>query len=358
MANAKVELNTASVADIARLPGLNDRLAQRIVRFRERNGPFQEISELQRVAGLSDAPQDQLAAVASVNPAAGGPVLSFDQPSGGGDPVHVFTGTPHFLQGEIALANSGPETVQSGLIGVENTTLRDANGHPLTGISVDTNLEPGRQARSSVSIALDPRTAPGVYPAELVLQDQRRKVVFNVAEKIRTVVNPASLVLLDAPGAKVEKTVFVTNDGNVPLSGGDVGAIIIEPDNFECRIARNAVKGLKNPTWDQFVGAVSDELKSSFDEIEPLRIRAKSKPDQILPGETAAFVLEFQIPRSVKPRFSYHGSFRIFDAPVGIALVPGGPATPDVVETPPTAGAAPAAPTRTQSAATQKGTPT
>src|SRR5713226_7556671 len=199
MATAKVELNTASVADIARLPGMNDRLAQRIVRYRERNGPFKAFSELQRVAGLSLAPQDQLAEVASVDPAAvRSHVLSFDGQPGGSDPIHVFTGAPHFLQGEIALVNSGTESIQSGVIGVENTTLRDANGHPLTQISVHAGLEPGQQSRSSVSIVLDPRTPPGVYQADLVLQDQRRKIVFNVTEKTRTIVNPASLVFLDA----------------------------------------------------------------------------------------------------------------------------------------------------------------
>lgn len=50
-----VNLNTASVAELERLPGIGPALAGRIVADRERNGPFQRIEDLARVPGIGPA---------------------------------------------------------------------------------------------------------------------------------------------------------------------------------------------------------------------------------------------------------------------------------------------------------------
>lgn len=47
-----LDLNTASEADLERLPGIGPRLARRIVEERERAGPFRAPRELLRVRGL------------------------------------------------------------------------------------------------------------------------------------------------------------------------------------------------------------------------------------------------------------------------------------------------------------------
>jgi hypothetical protein len=63
-------------------------------------------------------------------------------------------------------------------------------------------------------------------------------------------------------------------------------------------------------------------VKSAFGEIDPLRIRALERPDQISPGQTAKYVLECVLPGSLRPRSSYHGLFRLFDAAVAIVVNP------------------------------------
>jgi competence ComEA-like helix-hairpin-helix protein len=48
----KVNINTATVAELAALPGIGGALAERTVAYREANGPFQRIEHIQRVSGI------------------------------------------------------------------------------------------------------------------------------------------------------------------------------------------------------------------------------------------------------------------------------------------------------------------
>lgn len=49
----KINLNTAPVKDLARLPGVGERIAEEIVTLREALGGFRSIRELNRVPGIS-----------------------------------------------------------------------------------------------------------------------------------------------------------------------------------------------------------------------------------------------------------------------------------------------------------------
>lgn len=69
----RININTAGVAELSLLPGLGDRLAQRIVDDREANGPFATLADLDRVSGIGEATIQRLepfATTESVNPAA------------------------------------------------------------------------------------------------------------------------------------------------------------------------------------------------------------------------------------------------------------------------------------------------
>ena len=51
-ASAPVNLNQAGVADLQVLPGVGPALAERIVAYREAEGPFQDIDQLANVKGV------------------------------------------------------------------------------------------------------------------------------------------------------------------------------------------------------------------------------------------------------------------------------------------------------------------
>lgn len=50
----KVNINTALKEELATLPGIGETLAERIIAYREENGPFQKTEELVNVGGIGE----------------------------------------------------------------------------------------------------------------------------------------------------------------------------------------------------------------------------------------------------------------------------------------------------------------
>jgi len=53
--NGKVNINTATQSELENLPGIGASIANRIIEYREQNGKFQKIEDLQNVKGIGDA---------------------------------------------------------------------------------------------------------------------------------------------------------------------------------------------------------------------------------------------------------------------------------------------------------------
>lgn len=59
-AAVQVDVNSASKAELAQLPGVGERRAEQILRMRERNGPFRCVEELQALPRLTDKQFERL----------------------------------------------------------------------------------------------------------------------------------------------------------------------------------------------------------------------------------------------------------------------------------------------------------
>jgi competence protein ComEA len=53
-ATTPLNLNTATAAQLETLPGIGAATAQRIVEYREKNGPFKKVEELMNVRGVGE----------------------------------------------------------------------------------------------------------------------------------------------------------------------------------------------------------------------------------------------------------------------------------------------------------------
>ena len=56
----KVNINKATVAQLCSLPGIGESTAQKIVDYREKNGPFESIYDITNINGIKDAKYEQI----------------------------------------------------------------------------------------------------------------------------------------------------------------------------------------------------------------------------------------------------------------------------------------------------------
>jgi competence protein ComEA len=49
-----ININTASITDLQKLPGIGAKTAGRVIEYRQKNGPFKKVEELMNVRGVGE----------------------------------------------------------------------------------------------------------------------------------------------------------------------------------------------------------------------------------------------------------------------------------------------------------------
>jgi competence protein ComEA len=67
-ATDKININTASAEELDKLPGIGPSLANAIIDYRTKNGPFQQIEDINDVKGIGDALFEKIKEQITVGP--------------------------------------------------------------------------------------------------------------------------------------------------------------------------------------------------------------------------------------------------------------------------------------------------
>ena len=251
--------------------------------------------------------------------AGGGITLADDQPV-------VVNGDPRRLSGILRLRNDGEEAAR-----VEQVVVRDPAGNlGLTESAYRVSrraLDPAGEVAVKLRLRLDERTPPGEYHAEVDVGGTTRQLVVQVNQRVSVDLEPRRILVANQPGGTTAASVVVTNQGNVPVTVGEIGAVPLDDEQRDCRILRRTVDALtadeREVSVERLLTEVTMASKQVLDETGVLRIRNLSGPAEVPPGAVVRFDLSIEVPKTLDPHARYTGFAPIATSTLSFVVVPG-----------------------------------
>lgn len=239
----------------------------------------------------------------------------------------VLTGSPRALTARIPVRNTGDRRAV-----VRRATLRDPQGR--LGERQFSARIPARVVRPDeakalpVRVSIDPTTPPGEYELELEVAGSVRPALIRVAESVGVRLRPSTLVVENLPGTTHEKSVFLTNQGNVPVTVGEPGAIVLDDERLWCRVLRTwgsaiDARGAEALTLGEVAGEFLRSGDAVLDAIPPLRVRSISGPTTVNPGVTETIAFGIEVPPGLDQHTRYVGVYPIYTSDLTLMVVPG-----------------------------------
>jgi hypothetical protein len=240
----------------------------------------------------------------------------------------VLTGTPDAVRGVLSLRNRGDRRAV-----VRELALDDPGGK--LGVAVRgtqrlrTTVVRPRQARAvPIALALDPTTPAGEYRLSLRVGGQEREAIVHVVEFVAVEVSPNPLVIENRADETIRKRVLVRNRGNVRVTIGEIGAVVLDDELLACRSLRATAEALGDTADDEGVTVARmltqlvRDFKTTLEQASRLRVRNASGTVEIQPGEMAPLDLEIEVPDSLEPRTRFFGRIAIYDVDLQLVVVP------------------------------------
>ena len=242
------------------------------------------------------------------------PELKYDIISAPEDEPLVLSGPPQKLNGRIELHNLGDANIV-----IRDASLNDPSGElisrPLRRALRTLVLHPNQKHILPLRLALDKKTPPGMYHANLALAGRSRSAVINVTEVFDLTVQPKSIVVMNIANQLQHKQVVVTNEGNVTFTIGDFGEVDLKDDMVWDRSVRLAVEQLSDRVnieradidIEELVVAVLRVAREDAYRRGILLVRNASGKVELQPGETATIDLEITLREELPYNSRYRG---------------------------------------------------
>jgi hypothetical protein len=244
------------------------------------------------------------------------------------DETIVVRGSPAALQGVLPLRNRGGSRAVLRELAIIDRG--GALGGPLeaTHRVATTVLRPEQARALPMALRLPRTTPPGDYELLLRVGDEERRLVAHVVESTSVAVEPNPLIVENRPGVAIRKTIVVTNTGNVPVSVGEIGAVVLDDELLACRSLRavadvlGSSEGDEDVTPARFLTQLTREFRTTLEQAGKLRVRNASGAVDIEPGTFAKLELEIEVPETLEPRTRFFGQVAIYTTDLQLVVVP------------------------------------
>lgn len=299
----KININEVSKDAIVKELGLSSAQAQKIIDYRLSKGPFKSYSDLNKIPGLSKSSSQKLASNLSFN--ADNQKFNF---------TNLSQHSASRLKFNLKLPDKISEDVK---ISFGNTSLLDKNQKPLSALNLNYPVFENQLPDLRVKIPLSRYNPPGTHTLEMTVNGVKQKVNIDIDERISVQITPNQFYIENAAGSNIEKEIFITNMGNLPLQLKDPGAVMLESEFLECRMVRDAVHQIRSKKFniDELLNAFADKLGNLYEEAGAMKIKF-DKQSLLAPGERIKVKLKIQLPKGLKPTQKYYGTYRLYDATI------------------------------------------
>lgn len=251
----------------------------------------------------------------------------------------VLIGPPRAVRGEFRLHNASAQKLAvrdatfRGIAAPAVTTRAKrgaaaAPAAPVASVLPEAGLVMRRivvrkgQARNvPVSIELPLNTAAGTYYAELMVNDQLRKVVMHVTEEFSLDISPNPIVLKNRPGETQERTVVFTNNGNVDVNIRSLGTVVLDEELAHCRALRGALVDVGDTmkTLDDFAAALGKRYKKLY---ETQVLKVQNDAVTVGGGQTVAVTFKCTVADKTDPRLRFEGYAALSTSSLLFTIVP------------------------------------
>jgi hypothetical protein len=242
----------------------------------------------------------------------------------------ILTGPPGAVSGEFHLRNDGAAKMRiaGARLRPSASAGKAAMRSRLASLVQEEGVElrrivvrPGQSRPVPVALALDPRTPPGTYHLDLLVDDQVRAVLMHVTENVSLRISPDTLVLPNIAGGKVTKHVVFTNDGNVPVEVRTIGTVVLDDELASCRALRGALSDVGDTmtTLDEFAAALGKRFKALYDTMV---LKVQNSAVTLDPGQTESVKLTITLPESLDKRARYNGYAALSTSNLTFTIVP------------------------------------
>jgi hypothetical protein len=246
--------------------------------------------------------------------------------AGPADEPPVFAGPPGRLTGRLRVHNPGGVSVvlrDAGLADPSGALALPTARHAVRPVVV----RPDQGGTISLTLGIDPATPSGRYPVELDVGGQRAAVVLWVAEVLKAVVTPATLVLFNSADLAQRRRLLITNAGNVgfELARSRRVELHLDRDQRPVHVALEALLGDRQAELERLAVALLAVAQTEQEPAGSLAVTITDGPVAVAPGESAFVELELKLEGSLPDPRRYRGRLQVLTQDVDVVVVPDGP---------------------------------